>query len=190
MRRVSLLGLRILLELKNGGLKLELMSTALRGSGGRDLVTVPRKVMADFTEADRTFAWWLVAKLHEAEGFANESLVDPYGYAAFSLRHRLTELGKRGKRVKNIEKWTGNMKEWTKIAMDATKVNIKLEGSPVFVPDGADPAVRINEVSPSNCFTDDTNEDVLTRRRSETKTSPMWMCTTVLAEQRRSLVRG
>jgi len=149
MRRVLLLGLRFLFEAKNGKLRLEQVDTALRGSGGNMLVTVPYSVLAELTEADRTFAWWLVAKLHEAEGFANEGLADPYGRAALSLRTRLLELSRQHKRVKNIEKWTGNMKEWYKIAMDASKVGVKTEGSPIFVPEGSAPAMRPNKVSPA-----------------------------------------
>jgi len=147
MRRVLLLGLRMLLEAKDGSFKLEVKPTALRSSNGRDLVTVPRRVHNNLTEADRTFAWWLVAKLHEAEGIANEGLIDPYWYATLSLEKRLTELAKREERVKNVEKWMDNMKEWNKLAMDANKVNIKTGGMPVFVPEGGRPAWRANKVS-------------------------------------------
>jgi len=147
MRRVLLLGLRMLLESKDSGLKLEVKPTALRSSNGRDLVTVPHRIRNNLTEADRTFAWWLVAKLHEAEEIANEGLIDPYWYATLSLEKRLTELAKRDERVKNVEKWMENMKVWNKLAMDAEKVNIKTEGMPVFVPEGGRPAWRANTVS-------------------------------------------
>jgi len=147
MRRVFLLGLRLLLESQNGCLKLEMMHIALRGSEGRDLASIPRNVWANFTEADRTFAWWLVAKLHEAEGFAGEGLVDPYGFAALSLRTRLTELGQRGKRVRNIEKWTDNMKDWYKLTMNGAKVSLRTTGWPILVPEGSAPAMKANKVS-------------------------------------------
>ena len=137
----------MLLASKDADLKLEVKSAALGSSNGHDLVTVSCIVRNNLTEAERTFAWWLVAKLHEAEGIANEGLIDPYWFATLSLEKRLTELAKRGERVKSAEKWMDNMKEWNKLAMDANKVNIKTEGMPIFVSEGGRPAWRANKVS-------------------------------------------
>lgn len=78
MRRILILGLHCILESKNGRVKVENYHLALPGSNGRELFEIKVKRVLEYTEADRTFAWFLAAKLMEAEGAYHLELGNAY----------------------------------------------------------------------------------------------------------------
>jgi len=118
----------MILESKNGKIRMENYHLALEGSSGRDLFQIKYRRILQYTEADRSFAWFLYAKLMEAEGVHNIPLANAYLEASMSLELRMMAEGHAGRRLVNHERWFENYKMWRKAAIDITKIRGRPEG--------------------------------------------------------------
>lgn len=118
-RRAFLLGLRGLLEMATGGLQLTNYDLALKGSNGKGLARFNPWRVFQYTDAELTFAWFLVAKLMEAEKIQGQELSEAYTSAANSLKKRMMAEGHAGCRLTGLEAWFANVRHWEKAEQDA-----------------------------------------------------------------------
>lgn len=148
MRRVLLLGLEIILDGKIGKVALQWMETTMRGSNGKMLCEVKPWLARTYNNARRTFAWFLVAKLQEAEGWFNESMGNAYMRAVENLQGRMIGHADLGRGVENVQAWFTNIKEWTKTSHDVAKVCLKHQGMTIYIAQTGEYPWKRDEVSP------------------------------------------
>lgn len=139
MRRILIIGLHAILKGKNGKVKAENYHLALQGSNGRDMFEIKNSRIMQYTEADRTFAWFLFAKLMEAEGAFHLALANAWLQAANSLKERMMAEGQAGRRLVNPEAWFENYRSLKKAMFDVSKICMRPEGSLVFTEPGKKP---------------------------------------------------
>lgn len=105
---------------------------AAMGKEGKDTFSVVSSCVAQYTTADYTFAWWLLAQLLEAEGLCNHNLAAGYSRAMDLLQQRLDAAGRAGKKVAHLDAYFDNIRRWTKSAHNVVKLLERRASSPAF----------------------------------------------------------